>query len=223
VLGDYYAMAAIRRAKIPLDAHVLDVGCGSGQLIRDMKYLGYEHVSGVDPYIPRDLRYDDGVVVLKRALTEMEGAFDVVMLHHSFEHMPEPARALSELGRLLAAGGRILIRIPIAGSYAWRRYGVSWMHLDAPRHMFLHTPTSMQRMADHVGLRVITTAFEGNPSQFIGSEQYERNIPLTDPRSAYSGGMRRWTGWWRARRLRARAEELNRAGDGDWACFELQA
>ena len=65
--------------------------------------------------------------------------------------------------------------------------------------------------------------YEGNPSQFIGSEQYERDIPLVDPRSVYSGSWRRWLGWWQAKRLASRAEALNRAGEGDWACFELRA
>jgi SAM-dependent methyltransferase len=222
LLGPYYAMEAIRRAQIPLTASILDVGCGSGSLIRDMKRLGYEHVFGVDPYIAKDLCYDDGVTVVKRTLAEMTGAFDIVMLHHAFEHMPEPANALTEMRRLLRPNGRIQIRIPIADSDAWRRYGVNWMHLDAPRHLFLHTPASMRQLAAQAGLLVTKVIFEGNASQFIGSEQYQRDIPLADPRSVYSGGARRWVGWWKARRLQARAEELNRAGQGDWGCFDLQ-
>jgi SAM-dependent methyltransferase len=222
LLGPYYAMEAVRRANIPLDAWVLDVGCGAGHLIRDMKQLGYLHVSGMDPYVGNDIHYSDGVSVLKRGLADMGGEFDVVMLHHSFEHMSQPAHALGEMRRLLRPGGLILIRIPIADSFAWRRYGVNWMHLDAPRHLFLHSPRSMRLLADQCGLQVTQLIFEGNPSQFIGSEQYEQDIPLADPRSVYSGGLRRWAGWWRARRLHARAEDLNRTGQGDWGCFSLQ-
>jgi SAM-dependent methyltransferase len=221
LLGPYEAMIAVRRARIPLHATILDVGCGAGRLVRDMKQLGYRHVSGLDPYIEGDIQYSDGVTVLRRQLSEMDGAFDVLMLHHSFEHMADPARQMQELRRLLRPGGRILLRIPIAGSYAWRRYGVNWMHLDPPRHFFLHTPTTIALLADRCGLRVSGLTFEGNASQFIGSEQYEQEIPLADPRSVYSGGPRRWIGWWRTRRIQHRVDELNRSGQGDWGSFEL--
>jgi SAM-dependent methyltransferase len=221
LLGPYQAMLAVRRARIPFDARVLDVGCGAGRLIRDMKQLGYRSVCGLDPYIEHDIHYDDGVTVLRTELSGMTGEFDVIMLHHSFEHMPEPETVLSEVKRLLWPAGRILLRVPVADSFAWRRYGVNWMHLDPPRHVFLHTRKSIEMLADRCGLNVSSVVFEGNATQFIGSEQYEKDIPLADRRSVYSGGVRRWIGWWRARGLQRRVDELNRNGQGDWACFEL--
>ena len=209
MLGPDYAMRAIRRARIPFDARVLDVGCGSGHLIRGMAGLGYRHTCGLDPFLEADLHYPDGVTVWKRSIDEMDGAFDVVMSHHAFEHMPAPARALSEMRRLLAPGGRILVRIPVADSHAWRRYGVNRVNLDAPRHLFLHTPDSMKRLAEQTSLTISDIVFEGNASQFIASDQYERDGPLADPRSVYSGGLRRWVGVWQAHRLAARVAKLN--------------
>jgi SAM-dependent methyltransferase len=213
-------MAAIRRARIPFDARVLDVGCGAGWLIRDMKRLGYRNVSGIDPYIKSDVRSSDGVVILKRSLHEMTGEFDVVMFHHSFEHIADQAGALKEIRRLLRPAGRVLIRVPIADSYAWKHYGVNWIHLDAPRHFFLHSPTSLRLLAEQCGLHVKELTYEGNASQFIGSEQYAKDIALIDQRKG--GVRRRLQDLWHARRYRMRAEELNRKAQGDWGCFELQ-
>jgi SAM-dependent methyltransferase len=219
-LGPHVTMTAIRRARIPLDARVLDVGCGAGWLIRDMKLFGYRNVSGIDPYIKSDVRGSDGVVVLKRSLKEMTGEFDVVMLHHSFEHIADQAGALKEIRRLLRPAGRVLIRVPITDSFAWKHYGVNWVHLDAPRHLFLHSPTSLRLLAEQCGLHVTELTYEGNASQFIGSEQYAKDIALVDQRKG--GAMRRLHGLWLARQYRARAEELNRDAQGDWGCFELQ-
>lgn len=187
-----------------------------------MRWLGYQHVSGMDPHIAGDVHCDDGVPILKRSLDQMTGEFDVVMLNHSFEHIAEQDDALKAIRRLLAPNGRILIRIPIADSFAWRHYGVNWMHLDAPRHLFLHSPASMQLLAKRCNLRVTDLTYEGNASQFVGSEQCKRNIALVDPRSVYSSRFRRLAGWWRARRLELRAEALNRVSQGDGACFELR-
>ena len=78
-------------------------------------------------------------------------------------------------------------------------------------------------MAAEAGLRIAEVIYEGNPSRFIGSEQYERDIPLVDPRPVLSGSWRRWLGWWRSKRLGSRTDALNQAGGkGDWACFDLR-
>jgi SAM-dependent methyltransferase len=221
LLGPDDAMVAVRRAGIPTGAVILDVGCGSGQLIRNMKRLGFDHVTGIDPYIDHDLHYE-GVDILRRTLDEADGTYDVVMLHHSFEHMAQPVRAMQDLRRLLKPDGRLLLRIPVAASYAWQHYGVNWIGLDPPRHLFLHSPASIERLARQADLRITQVIFEGNASQFLGSEQIKKGIPLEDPRSLYSPGLRRLYGWWQARRLRGRIDDLNRSGRGDWACFELR-
>jgi SAM-dependent methyltransferase len=185
-----------------------------------MKRFGYRNVSGIDPYIKSDVRGSDGVVVLKRSLKEVTGEFDVVMFNHSFEHIADQAGALKEIRRLIRPAGRVLIRVPIADSFAWKHYGVNWIHLDAPRHFFLHSPTSLRLLAEQCGLHVAELTYEGNASQFIGSEQYAKDIALVDQRKG--GALRRLKDLWLARRYRTRAEELNRNAQGDWGCFELQ-
>jgi SAM-dependent methyltransferase len=177
-------------------------------------------VFGIDPHIKTDVRGSDGVVVLKRSLEEMTGEFDVVMFHHSFEHIADQAGALKEVRRLLRPAGRVLIRVPIADSFAWKHYGVNWIHLDAPRHFFLHSPTSLRLLAEQCGLHVAELTYEGNANQFIGSEQYAKDIALVDQRKG--GTLRRLQDLWLARRYRKRAEELNRDAQGDWGCFELR-
>ena len=220
--GPNTAMQAVRRLNPPRGASILDVGCGSGQLILDLFHLGYTGVTGLDPYLERDLVHDNGVTVLKRRLDDMEGRFDVIMLHHSFEHMPEPLEVMKNLSRLLHPKGCVILRIPVCSSHAWRHYGVDWMHLDAPRHLYLHSSRSIELLAAAAGLAVEDVVHEGNASQFLGSEQYRRDIPLMDRRSfSASPAWRLWR-WFEVRRLEARAEELNRRGEGDLVSFELR-
>lgn len=220
--GDHDSMQAVRRARLDPAARILDVGCGQGHLLQDLQHLGFKSLAGADPFIAEEVRLPGGLVIHKRALADLAGVFDVIMLHHSFEHMDQPAEVMCQLSRLLAPEGLVMIRIPVAGSFAWRHYGVNWVNLDAPRHFFLHTPRSIELLAARAGLRVTETFFEGNEGQFTGSEDYVRDLPLCRPRSRGMALREALTGWRRRGELRARAEELNRKGEGDWAGFHLR-
>lgn len=217
------AVLAVHRAGIPFDARVLDVGCGKGLLLRYMKYIGYRNVLGADPFIDAEVHDEQGLLVQKRALEEMDGKFDLIMFHHSFEHMTDPEGTLRQAARLLNPGGRIMIRIPVGGSLLWQRYGVNWFHLDAPRHLFLFSPQAMQLLATRCGLALARQTFEGNGASFVHSDLYAKDVPLVDHLTASRSGLDK-SGFKRAaRQYRALVEESNRAGQADCACFELQA
>ena len=211
-LNPFAHMRATRQLRI------LDVGCGSGQLLLDLKELGYQTLLGVDLFIPQPIDYGNGVRVVKARLGDLAGTtWDVIMFHHSFEHMPNPARVLRLTADLLAPGGHCLIRIPLVG-WAWEHYGVNWVQLDAPRHFFLHTERSFQLLARGEGLRVHEVRYDSTEYQFWVSELYTRNVAqasvdMTRPQAIFSQS--------KLRRFRAQAARLNAAGRGDQAAFDL--
>jgi SAM-dependent methyltransferase len=109
-------------AKLDFDktTRILDVGCGNGHLIRDLTLAGFEHVCGIDPYAA-----GEDQLIRKTTLDEVEDTWDIIMFHHSFEHLREPKRALAKVGRLLAKDGVCLVRIPVKNE-AWKIYlGIS--------------------------------------------------------------------------------------------------
>ncbi|MDB5034967.1 MAG: methyltransferase type 12 [Chlorobi bacterium] len=210
-----------RRARIGRNDAVLDVGCGSGLLLRQMRDAGFTNLTGVDPYIEADIAYDDGVRVYRRAIEDLEGRFDAVMFHHSFEHMADPLAMLRHASRLLAPGRFALIRIPVMG-YAWRTYGVDWVQVDAPRHLFIHSVRSMEMLARDAGFTITDIVYDSGAFQFIGSEQYRRDIPFTDSRSWFINPDQSIFSPAEIAAFAAKADELNRAGDGDAAGFYLR-
>ena len=213
----------VKWLNIDFDQAILDVGCGAGHLLLEMHHAGFSNLTGIDAYIEEDIHYKNGVVILKRTLDEVDGAYALIMLHHSFEHMPEPLETLKHMHRLLQPGGFGLLRLPVSGSYAWRVYGVDWVQLDAPRHLFLPTEEGLRILIGKAGLEVVNVIYDSTDLQFWGSEQYKRDIPLRrDKRSLVLNPRRSIFTKEDLRGFRTKAENLNANRDGDQACFYLR-
>ena len=108
-----------------------------------------------------------------------------------------------------------MIRIPIASSYAWRTYGVNWVQLDPPRHLFLHTVKSMSFSAEKAGLEVKDVFYDSGTLQFTGSERYSKNIPLMDKSGDTLFSEAELANFQR------QADKLNKEKQGDQAGFYL--
>lgn len=173
----------VQDAGLRANARVLDIGCGAGKTLINMALGGFPEPTGVDPFVSESLRYSSGVTVYKAELEdfarEHAGGFDLVMLHNSLEHMINPQATLIAVETLLAAGGRVVIAIPVADSWSYRNYREHWFAHDAPRHIYLLTRRAMNILAQGAGLRVIGARSTGNLSQFTHSERYRRDIPLS--------------------------------------------
>ena len=213
----------VRRAGINRSQSVLDIGCGSGSLLLGLRAYGFRALTGVDPYIERDIDYGNGVRVWKRTLDEYDGRHHLIMLHHTFEHMDRPLDVLTRIRALLEPGGVVLLRIPVASGEAFARYRADWVQLDAPRHLFLHTPKSIALLAHRCGLSVYDTVFDSTAFQFWGSEQYRRDIPLRDARSYRNNPGGSIFSATDMATFDADARRLNAEGRGDQAAFYLRA
>jgi SAM-dependent methyltransferase len=199
-------------------SEILDVGCGSGDLLQSLHFCGFENLRGIDPFISSDINHRNGIVIEKKALNDVVGTYDFVMLHHSFEHMPDPIESLREIHRIIKSNSHVLIRIPLSSSYAYQEYGVNWVQLDAPRHFHLHTLASMKILADKTGFKIIHTLFDSSDFQFVGSEKYKKGIPLLPQDKSNSK-----LNFTRAQisDFRRKAREMNEQSNGDQACFVL--
>lgn len=217
--GDLRCLSSLPVTK---DTSILEVGCNIGALLHSLRELGMKHLLGVDPFIPKDIDYENGLIIQKKEIHDVDGKWDIIMFHHSFEHMSDPATTLETVFRLLTPNGCCVIRIPIASSYAWNHYRVNWVQLDAPRHFFLHSVESMIILADQAKLDLYKVVYDSTSFQFWGSEQYIEDIPLTDNRS-YSQNAK--ASIFSKREISAfakRAKDLNESKQGDQAIFYLR-
>ncbi len=209
----------LNTTNLDLDARILDIGCGRGKLLLRMRLGGLKDCVGVDPFLQETVRYDNGVTIHKTSLAEFACTttkYDLIMFHHSLEHMENPGEVLKDAARLLSSKGTIMVRIPVADCYAWEHYGVNWMPLDAPRHLHLLTRKSMHILVKQAGLRLWRIEYDSTIQQFTHSELYCRDIPLSA-----SEKEKRIFSRTEIKEFKRHAERLNQQQRGDQAVFYL--
>jgi SAM-dependent methyltransferase len=177
-------LECLKICEAKLDWEILDVGCGSGRFLLELYRLGFGNLTGVDPHIERNVKPADGVFLFKKHLADLEGKYDLIFLRDSLEHMPQQSQVFMDVRTHLKSAGFVVISIPILG-YCWRRYGMNWVGLDAPRHFYIHTKKSIDILCQEAGFRMVHLRFGSQADQIIGSEQYLRGIPLVDKKSYF--------------------------------------
>ena len=205
-----------------LDTRILDVGCGSGAILLQMHDMGFTSLRGLDPFLEKDLNYNNGVQIQKKYLDQVDETYDFIMLHHAFEHIVDPYSALNNMGRIISPNGYILIRIPVSSSFAWSYYATDWVQLDAPRHIYLHSCESMRLLAMKTGFEVVDIEFDSVGFQFWGSEQYRMGIPLMGEKSYVINRRSSIFSRKQIKEFSKRARDLNHQRIGDQACFILK-
>lgn len=211
-----------RYAGIHLDSSILDVGCGAGKLLFRMHRAGFTNLTGIDPFVRKHITYPNGISIQKSELCEVQQEYEFIMLHHSLEHMAQPAAALEHIKRILSPSGCVLIRIPIADSETWRVYRENWVGLDAPRHLHLLTKKSLDLLASRAGMRIDRIVFDGSKNSFVSAELYRRGIPLVKINKMKKQEIAKYIGVTAMKQLQRKAQRANIEQKGDQAGFYLR-
>lgn len=149
---------------------ILDVGCGSGELLALFKSRGYE-VYGTEllPGLARLAQERFGLEVWQGDfLTSgyLEDYFDLVIFYHVLEHLPKPDLGLTEAKRVLRKGGFLLLQFPNIDSCQFRIFKRRWFALELPRHLYHFSPKTMELLLKNRGFepfRIRHFSLRNNP------------------------------------------------------------
>ena len=216
------SLVALRRARTNTKFKVLDVGCGAGSLLYQLKIAGFTDLTGVDPFIKQDIVYSPNFTIFKGTIHDMDGSFDLIIFNDSLEHIPDQLETLRSVAKLLTNEGTCVISMPTVSSYAWKHYGANWVQLDPPRHLFIHSICSLKLLLEKANLKLTDVVYNSTEFQFWGSEQYVRDIPLKSPKSYSVNPKESMFSKEEMKRFRDRARELNEKRQGDQAIFYVE-
>jgi 2-polyprenyl-3-methyl-5-hydroxy-6-metoxy-1,4-benzoquinol methylase len=159
---------------------LLDVGCGTGEFLREMRRAGWT-VRGVesDEGAARHARGRHGLDVVCGDIHDVgpsDGTFDVVTMWHVLEHLASPQRALALIRGVLKPRGLAVIAVPNVESVDAAVYGSDWNAYDAPRHLHHFSFEVLDRLCRDAGLEL----------------SRRRSLPADAAYNAFSSEALRW-------------------------------
>lgn len=121
------------------NAHILDFGCGFGQVISALKQNGFSNIEGADINSEAINYLRDRQIAVHDLTSELDfydshaGSYDFVIMSHVLEHFPktEVINQLRLVRKVIKTGGALIVMVPNAQSNT----GCYWAYEDFTHHL----------------------------------------------------------------------------------------
>ncbi|HEV8614939.1 MAG TPA: class I SAM-dependent methyltransferase [Methylomirabilota bacterium] len=149
---------ALVRAGATPGMRLLDVGCNVGYFLGAARERGFA-ASGFDGSsaavaFARAQGLDVACARLETAVLDPTG-YDVVVMNHILEHLPDPAAALRRVRDWVRPDGFVMVTLPNFASPIARRSGLRWAGLVPTQHVWHFTPRALARLVKAAGFERI--------------------------------------------------------------------
>ncbi len=173
--------SSVRWLEAGENGRLLDVGCGNGRFLDQMRQLGWK-VAGIEPdgEAVSVACEKFGLEVFQGSLEKArfaDGHFDAITMNHVIEHVPDPIELLKECRRVLKPGGKLVLVTPNIKSLGHHVFGEYWRGLEVPRHLSLFSPHALRACAESANMDVqdLRTTAKGAPWFWAASSLIRRD------------------------------------------------
>ena len=158
------AMADIIAKSLQPDSSIVDLGCGAGDLLRELAARSYR-MTGVERDTSALAFNDPSITVMQGSVesppSDLLPGFDGVVFSHVMEHLVDPVAAMRFAASLLKPGGLLFCEVPNNESIVAERSRLTWHHLDIPRHVNFFTERSLSTLVQLAALTPQRSYFAG--------------------------------------------------------------
>jgi 2-polyprenyl-3-methyl-5-hydroxy-6-metoxy-1,4-benzoquinol methylase len=154
------------------EKRVLDIGCAAGWFLGYMHDRGWD-ATGVDiSQACVEFARAAGLAVYEDDYLEIAFArpFDLITLWASIEHLHHPDLFLEKAHDELKEGGLLYISTCRSGGINFMRlYGREWRFYNFPEHLYLFSRSSLKKLLERKGFKIIRYATYGSGFGAAGS------------------------------------------------------
>ncbi len=137
---------------------ILDVGCWNGQFLSQLGPEWDKHGVELSKSASEYARTRSGLRVVTGTIHDVhypDSFFDCITMWDVIEHVPSPRADLKRVVDLLDDEGKVFISTPDLGSLEGRILGKNWPVITPPGHLTYFTRSTIERLFDLVGLKLV--------------------------------------------------------------------
>ncbi len=170
-LRSYFFAKKLKKLK-GLEARILEIGSANGENLLGLRSFGFQNVEGIEP------SQSAAVTAAKKGLTvrcesfqsiKTDKTYDVIIMRHVLEHLPDPVSVFNKLAELLRNGGFVFIDTPNYASLDRLLLGKYWSGYDTPRHLYIYSPSNMRKLLKDSPFNVTGIQHSIVPNQWVES------------------------------------------------------
>ena len=190
----FNAMLARRYGK--RGARLLEIGVGMGHLVGQLEDTFETYGMDINHWAVKRSKSVVQKTQLETASAQeipfSDNSFNVVIIKHIVEHLPDPQKAIQEIGRVTEPGGMLILATPNLDSLLKPWKGDKWIGYQDPTHISLKRPAEWFSFIQDAGFELIKVFSDG-----FWDVPYVPLVPASIQKLLFGslGGFQAITGW----------------------------